>query len=286
MIELHNQLTLMGINYSDLSEIRTKDGVSVWRVSTEKESYVMKYFDKQEYRREITNYQILNSLGIPTLKIIAYTNYSLLMEDIEHGAFRLGTVEDINNPKIAVLIANWYKKLHEKGREYANAHPLYDECDCLTIENIKMIQNKTNTDSFSVWQMIEENFPEIQSAATCLPRTITYNDFHYTNLVVARDESTTFMFDYNMLGKGYVYADIRNVCGHLGNEEARDAFLSAYGSFNEKEKIVDDVVCPLAGLHTACERKHFPDWGNHLLAMIKDRQLQSAVEKLLQRKLQ
>lgn len=277
-----SELQCMNIPFNALSLIRQKDGVAVWRVSTDIESYIMKYFDKLEYRREITNYQILTSLGIPTLKIIAYTNRSLLMKDIEHSAFRLGTVEDINDPKIAVLIADWYKKLHDNGREYANTYPLYDECDCLTIENIKVIQNKTNTGDFSVWQMIEENFQTIQSAAASLPRTLTYNDFHYTNLTVARDDSSALMFDYNMLGKGYVYADIRNVCGHLGNEETRAAFLSAYGGFDEKEIIVDNVVCPLEALHIACERKNFPDWGNHLLAMVKDGRLQSAVEKLLE----
>lgn len=277
-----SELQRMSISDYELSLIRQKDGVAVWRVQTESENYVMKYFDKPEYRREITNYKILVSLGVPTLKIIAYTDRSLLMEDIEHSSYRLGTAEDVNNPKIAVLIADWYKKLHENGREYANAHPLYDECDCLTLENIKVIQDKTNTANLSVWQMIEDNFSKIQSAVAILPRTLTYNDFHYTNLVVSRDETAALVFDYNMLGKGYIYADIRNVIWHFGSEETRAAFLSAYGNFDENEKIVDDVACPLAALHIACERKHFPDWGNSLLPMVKDGRLQLAVEKLLE----
>jgi len=61
------------------------------------------------------------------------------MEDIEHSAYRLGTVEDINDPKTAKLIARWYKTLHENGREYANTYPLYDECDSLTLENLRAI---------------------------------------------------------------------------------------------------------------------------------------------------
>lgn len=83
-----------------------------------------------------------------------------------------------------------------------------------------------------------------------------------------------------MLGKGYMYSDIRNVCGHLGNEEARAAFRSAYGSYDEKESAVDDVVNLLNGLHISCGRKHFPDWGQELLGMVKDGRLLSAVEKL------
>lgn len=137
-----SELQRMGIQFNTIVMIRNKDGVSVWRVTTDTDNFVMKCFEKPEYRREITNYQILSSLGIPTLKIVAYSDCSLLMEDIEHSAYRLGTVEDINDPKTAKLIARWYKTLHENGREYANTYQLYDECDSLTIENLKTIQEK------------------------------------------------------------------------------------------------------------------------------------------------
>lgn len=121
-------------------------------------------------------------------------------------------------------------------KKYANAHPLYDEFDCLTKENI----------------------------------------------VVARDGSVALVFDYNMLGKGYVYSDIRNVCGHLGNEEAKETFLTAYGCYDKREEAVDDVVNLLNGLHIACQRKTLSDWGNELLDMVKDGTLLAAVEKLLE----
>jgi len=280
-MQAESELRCIGISYKSLTLIRQKDGVAVWRVTTDTTSYVMKRFIKKEYRREITNYQILTSLGIPTLKIIAYTECSLLMEDIEHSSYRLGTIEDINNPQIAVLIARWYKSLHKNGRKCVSTHSLYDECDCLTIENIRAIRDKTGTSEIPVWKLIEDNFTKIKSAAVNLPRTLTYNDFHYSNLVVARDETAALVFDYNMLGKGYVYADIRNVTTHMDSEEARMAFFSEYGEFDEKEKIVDDVLCSLTSLYIACQRKHFPDWGNNLLAGVKDGRLQAAVEKLL-----
>ena len=37
--------------------------------------------------------------------------------------------------------------------------------------------------------------------------TLTYNDFYYTNLAVLKDGTSAIMFDYNLLGKGYAYAD-------------------------------------------------------------------------------
>ena len=105
------------------------------------------------------------------------------------------------------------------------------------------------------------------------------------NNVLSIKESTYYFispFTAQMLGKGYVYADIRNIITHMDNEDARSAFLSEYGIFNEKEKIVDDVICSLNALYIACQRKHFPDWGNNLLARVKDGRLQTAVEKLLE----
>ena len=90
-----------------------------------------------------------------------------------------------------------------------------------------------------------------------------------------------FLLTHKLLGKGYVYADIRNVCSSLG-EDAKAAFLSEYGDFDENEKIVDDVVSPLVTLHFACEHKLFPNWAAQSLDMVKDGRLLLAVKQLLE----
>jgi len=275
-----SELQHMGIAHTTLSLIQNKDGVSVWRVEADKNSYVIKCFDKAEHRREITNYQVLTSLGIPTLKVIAHTDFSIVLEDIERSKYRLGVADDMNSPKAMALVGAWYKTLHENGRKYASEHSLYDECDCLTLENISKIKEQTGTSDLQVWVVIEKNFDALKSVAIKLPRTLTYNDFYYTNLAVARDNSCALVFDYNLLGKGYVYADIRNVYSSLG-EEAKAAFLSAYGQFNGQEKDVDDVISLLVNLHFACERENFPNWALESLEQVKDGRLLAAVNKLL-----
>lgn len=277
-----SELQRMDIAYDSLILIRDKDGVSVWRVITNDGSVVMKCFDKSEYRREIANYQLLNSLGIPTLKFIAHTNCSFIMEDIECSKYRLATMEDVSDPEIAKKIARWYKALHKNGHEYANTHPMFDECDTITIENINTIKEKTGTEGLPVWKLIEENLDKILSTAMILLRTLNYNDFYYTNLVVARDGSSALMIDYNLLGKGYIYSDIRNVCCSLGNDDARKAFLSEYGRYDESEKLVDDVVDSLYSLYIACQRESFPNWANDLLKKMEDGRMLLAVEKLLE----
>ena len=241
----------------------------------------MKCFDNKEYRREIVNYQTLISLEVPTLKVIAHTNCSILLEDIEKSIYRLGIPEDMNNPKITAAIAKWYKTLHEKGRKYANLHQLYDECDCITSENINIVIEVTGTRDLHIWHIINVNFDKIKSAAMKMPRTLTYNDFYYTNLAVTRDETTAIMYDYNMLGKGYVYGDIRNVCSSLGNDDAKMAFKSAYGTFDESEVVLDEIICTLQTLIVACEREVFPSWATDSLATVKDGRLLTAVERFI-----
>ena len=280
-IKVESELEYMGINHKSVSLIRNKDGVSVWRVQADDACYVIKCFEKAEHRREIANYQMLIALKVPTLKMITYTEYSIVLEDIEKSKYRLGVPEDMNDPQTAKLVAAWYKTLHENGSGYVGSQSFYDECDYLTMANIATIKEQTNTNGLRVWNVIEEYFDTIKSAAMKLPRTITYNDFYYTNLAVAKDASAALVFDYNLLGKGYVYSDIRNVCSSLGND-AKVEFLSEYGNFDEKEKVVDDVVSHLVTLHFACERETFPNWAAQPLDMVKDGRLLLAVEQLLE----
>ncbi len=275
-----SEIQQMKIVYNDLSLIRNKDGVSVWRINLPEGSAVMKCFDRTEYRREMTNYRLLKSLNIPTLKVIACTDHALILEDIDCSRFRLGLAEDMQDPHVAEKIALWYRMLHQNGRANANTQALYDESDCVTRENIDAIKEKTSTADMQVWQTIDAHVETIQTVLRQLSRTLTYNDFHYTNLAVARDGSAVLLFDYNMLGKGYVYADIRNVCSQLG-PSAKAAFLTAYGRFDEFEKDVDDAVSVIGGLHIACQREVFPNWGQELLDMVHNGRLLAAVERLL-----
>lgn len=277
-----SELLRMNIAFNELSLISNKDGISVWRVITDTSSYVMKCFDKPEYRREIANYQLLNSLGIPTLKMVAHTDCSLVMEDIKRSEYRLGTPEDMRDPNIAERIALWYRTLHQNGREYANIHDFIDEYDSLTLDNLRLIQEKTGTSGLPVWQVIEKHFDKIRTAVMEMPRTLVYTDFYYTNLAVSHDGTSALMFDYNFFYKSYVYSDIRNVCSSLGTDEAKAAFLLAYGGFDEREAVVDNVVCELSSLVIACQRKDFPNWANDGLEKVRDGGLLAAVEKLLE----
>ena len=264
---IHEELNKLGIACDSFSILQDKDGVTVARIVSGEKSYVVKCFQKDEHKREMGNYQLLVSLGVPTIRVIASTDSALLLEDIDCSpTYRLGIEEDMSDPEVARRIAVWYKLLHSRGYGYVcqSGESMYDEADFFTLENIAYIKEKTGTQDASAWVLMEQNYAAINDLLRKVRRTITYNDFYYTNMVVAKDKSSALMFDYNLLGKGYAYTDVRNVLSSL-SEEAGKVYLDEYGKFDPAEKALDDVVSVVVTLYLACQRDEFPWWAQALI---------------------
>lgn len=264
---VHDELNKLGIACESISILQDKDGITVARIISDKKSYVVKCFQKDEHKRELKNYRLLASLDIPTIWVIASTDSALLLEDIDcSSTYRLGIEEDMSDSVVARRIAVWYKQLHSQGYSYVCQHgeSMYDEADFFTIENIVCIKKKTGTQDAPAWALLEQNYDAINNLLRKTRRTLTYNDFYYTNMVVAKDKSSALMFDYNLLGKGYAYTDVRNVLSSL-SEEAGKAFIDEYGKFDPSEKALDDVVSVVVTLYLACLRDEFPWWTQALL---------------------
>ena len=264
---IQDELNKLGIACDNVAILQDKDGVTVAKIASNGRSYVVKCFQNDEHKREIGNYRLLSSIGIPTIQVIASTDSALLLEDIDRStSYRLGIKEDMSDPEVACHIAVWYKQLHRQGYGYVSQHgeSMYDEADFFTLENIACIKDKTETQDAPAWALLEQNYAVISDLLRKARRTITYNDFYYTNMVVAKDNSSALMFDYNLLGKGYAYTDVRNVLSSL-SEEAGKAFLKEYGEFDPAEKALDDVVSVVVTLYLACLREDFPWWAQTLL---------------------
>ena len=264
---IHDELNKLGVVCDNFSILQDKDGVIVARIASNEKSCVLKCFRKDEHKREMRNYQLLASLGIPTIRVIASTDSALLLEDIDCSpTYRMGIEEDMSDSESARRIAVWYKLLHSRGYGYVcqSGESMYDEADFFTLENIACIKEKTGTQEAPAWVLLEQNYAAIKDLLRKARRTITYNDFYYTNMVVAKDKSAALMFDYNLLGKGYAYTDVRNVLSSL-SEEAGKAFLDEYGEFDPVEKALDDVVSVVVTLYLACQRDEFPWWAQALL---------------------
>jgi len=122
--------------------------------------------------------------------------------------------------------------------------------------------------------------PQLKALLAQTEKTLVYNDFYYTNFALARDGSHALMFDYNLLGSGYAYADVRNVCSSL-SVQAGKTFLAEYGAVNPQEKRLDAVLSPLVTLHYACARESLPQWAKPSLAQLSDGTLEQGLIALL-----
>jgi len=248
MILLRNELNKIGFGNCEIQLIREKFGIFVFRIIAGSESYVGKYFsDEQPHgRKEIRHYELLQSIGVPTLRMVAHTECLMLLEDIEaSGRYRLGAEEDISNCATARLIAKWFRQLHERGRGAPKLDCLHNIEDALSMKKIRRAIQKSKDNPF--WATLNNNLEGIKSTYARLCNTITYNDFWWDNMAVAIDGSSALMFDYNCLTRGYAYSDIRHILSVL-SKEAGDAFLDAYGAYSEEEKAFEDLFFPLTGL--------------------------------------
>lgn len=284
--EIYKELAKLGLPYNshiDLHEIQNKDGIYLYRVIYENKYYILKYFLNDEYTREIKNYSILKELNIPTIKVLAYTDRALLLEDLEKSnKYRLGESSDLLDTEVAKVLATWYIDLHNKGTKYISEKDsdFYREIDVITKENIALIKNRSNTRDNKVWDLILDNFDLIFNKIKNLEETLTYNDFYWTNLTVSNDKKEAIMFDYNLLGIGFRYNDIRNVCSSL-SEEAGKVFVEEYGDINENEKIIDEGISIIIDLIFAYKRPQFPHWAQESLDAVHNGELEKAFKKIL-----
>ena len=266
------ELKKLGIKADSFEEIREKEGIALLRIKICGKSFVFKYIENEKFQRETEIYEMLSSLEVETIKVFAMTEKSILMEDIaESEKFRLGTKEDMSDPVVAKALAKWYRNLHFTGYGYIEEYgkDLYSENALITKENLAFVKEKTETADLPVWKIIEDNFDKIKSAIESLRETFNYNDFYYTNLIVAKDKSKAFMFDYNISGKGPAVSDINNVCWSL-SDEAAEAFLLEYGRIDERETIIEDVAAVLSSLCLACQKEEFPEWAKELIDMLEN----------------
>ena len=253
--------------------IRSKAGVSVYRLEASGEKLILKMFENPEDRREIANYRLLGELRIPTLPMKGYTEEVLLLPDVTASeGYRLGTETDLQDVQVAEAIAKWYRRLHDTGRQYLtrNSVSLYDETDVITVENMVRAAEVTDTIDNPLWNVVKDNFDDMKKKIAKLPRTLTYNDFYWDNLIVSKDKTEAFMFDYNLMGMGMAYGDVRNVISSMGKEAAK-AFCDAYGVNGlDEEKLADDFLAHMVTLCIASQREVLPAWAGESLEMLKN----------------
>lgn len=280
---MHNkcliELKKYGIIPSYCAPIRSKDGVHLYRIECKNQPMVIKIFDTPEQASEIKHYETLKSMHIQTLDLIDATDCSFLMPDLDaHPQYRLATADDLYDKKIIRALGAWYHALHHKSTTICK-DTYYSENHLLTKEALHKVIEKTNSQDASVWKDILENLDAIQQLIKMQTQTLTYNDFFWTNLVVHRNGHEAFMFDYNLLGAGFAYSDVRNVLVTLP-EETKNIFLTQYGTLSNTEKRIDALTADLVNLVISSNKPVWPSWADESITALYDGSLQSAFERL------
>ena len=282
LTDVYTELAAMGVKPLAVTMIRSKEGIHVYRVEADGGPMILKVFDSLGDAREISNYQLLSSLGIPTLRVIGSTQVAILLPDVESNeVFRMGSESDLSDPSVVRALARWYKVLHRRGSEFLATHDvnLYDETDVFTLANLEVIATATGTQDNPLWKELRTRFNSLRQSIDTLEKTLTHNDFYWTNLIVATDGQSAMMLDFNLLGKGYAYSDVRNVTSSL-SIEARQDFLDEYGETNPTEVQIDAIVAPLIGLYTACRCASLPTWAQPALADLRSGTLLNHLKEL------
>lgn len=258
--------------------IRKKDGIVVSRIFYDKKTCVIKYFKNKEYLREIEAYKLLYDLKIKTLKILYFGENFLIMEDLNNvKEYRLATYEDLEDDKVLKNLAKWYKNLHQKGIS-CDFSKMYNENDIITEENLKMLSSRLGEENVEFLLSYFDDFVKFKNS---LSYTLVYNDFAFENLIVGKN--VAFMYDFNFLGKGYVYADVKNVLSMLSKEK-KSVFLDFYGQaiFLEKEEIAYNVLQTLSAFIKASLMSKFPRWAEGMAERIKSESFKNYVKNIKQ----
>ena len=255
------------------------DGVLVVRGQVGDDPVVVKRYSVPRMAREIAHYRLLTLLGVPTLPVLGSGDDWLVLGDLVDAGYRPGTPEDLYDPHVARLLAGWYDQLHAAGESLPSMAlaGLYSELDVVDAEGLGRVAARWPDLALQVaWA--QDRLPEWRRVLADLPRTLTHNDFWYTNLAVAWDGSSALMFDHNLMGAGLRASDVRNVTVSMSSE-ARTAFRREYVrlaaergvGWDQRAAALDEPLGHLAALVLASEADETPAWAGESLAWLSAR---------------
>ena len=272
----------------NVDPIREKHGNRLFRIILERSPYILKVFGDPEASREIRAYSLLEDLGVPILDVIAKTDDALLLEDLDVSEhLRLANEKDAGKAEVGVALAEWYRTLHDAdsavrlGVDHRSSF-LRREIDALTPASIMEVAARIGGSDQKKWSTLAGNIDRIRNAVMDSAETLTYNDFHWTNLALSRNgrRIRAVVFDYHLLGLGMRYSDCRNVTSSLG-PDAADAFRSEYGETDPGEKVLDELVAPLCALVEAFRRPGFPSWAVASLELAETGEIHSRLDRAI-----
>jgi hypothetical protein len=281
------QLGLSQAQVSSVEVICRRRINTIFRVCCGGRWFVLKWIDRPEMSTELLAYCLLAQERVPVLPHKA-GDRALLLEDLASSSeWRLADEADMTREETGRGIAAWYRRFHEAGRKLLLQRApglagLGREADRVTPASVRALQIRLGLNDARVLDWAAAHVDPVVQAIRFLPRTLNYNDFHWSNLAINKtDGSSVIVFDYHLLGQGLPYSDCRNVMGCLqGN--ARQAFAEAYGPVGPYEPVLDAPIATLHALLQASECSTLPRWAHPLIEAVRDgtfeRELRAAID--------
>ena len=270
---------------SEVGLVHEKHGNRLYRITGAAGSLVVKCFADPSSDNELRGYELLESLGVPTLPVHGRSSNAIALEDLQSSpTWRLATEQDGERPEVGTAVAEWYKRLHgasEGLRDSAgDLSFLKLESDALDAENILDTGRRLGVGHLSVWRLAAEHIEALKAAVRSRPQVLNYNDFHWSNLALSRGGGhvEAIVFDYGLLGLGMRYSDYRNVVRSLG-ELAASALSQAYGPVDDVEAILDEPVAALFNLLEAARRRGLPAWARPSLEKARSGELTLSIQR-------
>ena len=268
------------MEFSDLvwgDVLSDDDGVLVVKAELDGDPVVVKRYAEPRMAREVAHYQLLELLGVPTLPVLGAGADWLVLADLVDAGYRPGTPEDLYDPGVARLLARWYDQLHAAGESVPDAFltGLSSELDLVDADGLAAVARRWPELALQVaWA--QDRLPEWRRVLADLPRTLTHNDFWYTNLAVSWDGSSALMFDHHLMGAGLRASDVRNVTLAL-SAEAADAFRAEYDALAAARGVRPDARAAeldvplghLAALVLASQADETPFWAVNSLEWLR-----------------
>lgn len=245
------------------------EGVLVVRAELDGDPVVVKRYAEPRLAREIAHHRLLELLGVPTLPVVGAGDDWLVLADPVDAGYRPGTPEDLYDADVAHLLARWYDQLHAAGESVPDAAlaGLSSELDVVDAEALALVAAR--------WPELSL---QVAWAQERLPRTLTHNDFWYTNLAVSWDGSSALMVDLGLMGAGLRASDVRNVTLSL-SDAATEAFRVEYAALAAGRGVVldgpaadlDVALGHLATLVLASQADETPAWAQDALDWLRAR---------------
>ncbi len=268
--------------------LHERHGHAVYRLECGARSFVLKWFGDPAPAVEVSNYALLQANGVPTLPVHGRTTNALLLEDLSNSQdWRAAVETDVGYAETGVGVAGWYRALHAAGQSVVGSVSgpphLRREMDGLDAQTVRELAQQLGNADDTLWALAADSIEPLKAAMCSLPETLTYNDFHWTNLALTRHGSPArraIVFDYHLLGVGLAASDYRNVLPGLKGQ-AQAAFREAYGPIDARAALLDAPVALLYSLSVAVRRPRFPPWGERCLQSVRDGTFERSLREAL-----